>query len=313
MAVLDVSHVSITFTQYGRGLRRVLLPAIRDLSLTAQAGEVVAIVGASGSGKSLLAHGILGILPSNATMTGEMRFEGEPLTQRRKESLRGKEIVLVPQGVTYLDPLMKVGPQVRNGQRGSQARDTARAALGRYGLDASVAQMYPFELSGGMARRVLIATATMSRPALVIADEPTPGLHIHAARRVLSHFREMADDGAAVVLISHDLQLALEIADRVSVFYAGMTIEDAPASDFRTPQTLRHFYTKALWHAMPEHGFQAATGSQPLLGNLPSGCSFLSQCPDCVEACRGEIPWRESRGGFVRCVLPKKGDASDGA
>lgn len=302
MTVLDVSGLSISFSQYQRGLRRVELPVIRDLRVRVRRGEVVAVVGASGSGKSLLAHGIMGVLQSNAAMSGTINYMGEPLTQARREALRGREIVLVPQGVTALDPLMAVGKQVRGAHRGGAARTAAAQALGRYGLGRDVEALYPFELSGGMARRVLIATATMTRPSLVIADEPTPGLHIEAARRVLTHFRELADEGAAVLLITHDLGLALAVADRVSVFYAGVTVEDALAADFASPDTLRHPYSRALWRAMPEHGFSAIEGRQLAAGDGGEGCPFAPRCADKVDACRGDIPWQAVRGGHVRCV-----------
>lgn len=251
--LLAVEGLSISFAQYTRGLRRRTISAVRDLSLTVQAGEMVAIVGASGSGKSLLAHSLLGILPYNATEQGSIYFGGQLLTQRRREALRGKEIVLVPQSVSYLDPLMRVGPQVQGG--GEEKR--AREALARYGLDAEVWRMYPFALSGGMARRALIATAAMALPHLIIADEPTPGLHMSVARRVLSHFREMADAGAGVLLITHDLRLAVETADRIVVLYEGAAVEEASARAFESAASLRHPYSRALWHAMPEHGFSA--------------------------------------------------------
>ena len=157
--ILEVRGLSIAFRQYEAGTRQRSLPVIRDLSLTVGAGQIVAVVGSSGSGKSLLAHGILHILPYNSCMQGEMRFCGMPLTAERAASLRGREMVLVPQGVTYLDPLMRVGPQVRRGQRTARARAKCREVLARYGLDADTENLYPFELSGGMARRVLISTA----------------------------------------------------------------------------------------------------------------------------------------------------------
>ena len=154
--ILEVKGLSIAFQQYDAGTRQRRLPVIRDLSLTVGAGQVVAVVGSSGSGKSLLAHGILGILPYNAAMEGEIRYDGELLTPERVEALRGREIVLVPQGVTYLDPLMKVGPQIRRGKRSPEARAKSRSVLERYGLGAETEELYPFELSGGMARRVLV-------------------------------------------------------------------------------------------------------------------------------------------------------------
>ena len=224
--LLAVEHLSISFTQYDRGTHRRTLPAIRDLDLTVDRGQVAAVVGSSGSGKSLLAHGILGILPYNAHMEGTVTYDGAPLTPERSAALRGREIVLVPQSVGYLDPLQKVVPQV------SRDRKRVRAVLDRYGLGPETEGLYPFQLSGGMARRVLISTAVAASPALVIADEPTPGLDARAAGRILGHFRELSDAGAGVLLITHDLELALTIADKVAVFYAGETVEEAPAKDF---------------------------------------------------------------------------------
>ena len=172
--ILQVSHLSLSFSQYSRGTKKQNLPVIHDLSFSIQPGQVVAVVGSSGSGKSLLAHGILGILPYNSAMEGTILYRGEPLTQKRAEALRGREIVLVPQGVAYLDPLMTVGPQVRRGRRDTAAREESRSVLARYGLGTETEELYPFELSGGMARRVLIATAAVEHPKLLIADEPPP-------------------------------------------------------------------------------------------------------------------------------------------
>ena len=300
--VLSIEHLSISFSRYERGFRRTNLNAIRDLSLTVGEGEMVAVVGASGSGKSLLAHAVLGILPYNASWSGTMNYRGEILTEKRMKALRGKEIVLVPQSVSYLDPLMRVGEQVRNGKQDRESRKKSLAVLGRYGLDEKTERLFPFQLSGGMTRRILISTAVMETPRLVIADEPTPGLHITAARRVLSHFREIADQGAGVLLITHDLELALDTADRIVVFYAGTNLEEADSQDFAREQTLRHPYSRALFRAMPEHGFSAAPGAQPFAGELPEGCPYGPRCPWAEEVCRGEVPYRELRGGRVRCA-----------
>ena len=174
--ILEIRHLAVSFTQYDKGLRKRSFETIRDLSLQVRPGEVAAIVGASGSGKSLLAHAILGILPYNSHMEGEILYDGEPLTRERQEKLRGREIALIPQGVTCLDPLMKVGPQLWKGKKDAETRRKFREALARYGLGPETEDLYPFELSGGMARRVLIASAAAERPRLIVADEPTPGL-----------------------------------------------------------------------------------------------------------------------------------------
>ena len=307
--ILQVSHLSLSFSQYSRGTQKQNLPVIHDLSFSIHPGQVVAVVGSSGSGKSLLAHGILGILPYNSAMEGTILYRGEPLTQKRAEALRGREIVLVPQGVTYLDPLMTVGPQVRRGRRNAAARDESRSVLARYGLGAETEDLYPFELSGGMARRALIAAAVMERPRLIIADEPTPGLDARAAGRILGHFRELADDGTGVLLITHDLELALTIAHRVLVLYAGETIEEADAADFSAGK-LRHPYTRALWGALPQNGFRPISGTQPYPGEIPDGCQFAPRCPRCQAQCRsgGPVPYVPQAGGMVRCYTPEGGD-----
>jgi peptide/nickel transport system ATP-binding protein len=265
-AVLEVKNLSVSFSRYSGIFSRADLDVITDLSLTVREGEIVAVIGASGSGKSLLAHAVLGILPDNAVVGGSLEYRGEALTEERLEKLRGGEIVLVPQGVTYLDPLMKVGKQLEKGGRGKKTAERVSGALARFGLGENTRCMYPFQLSGGMARRVLIASAAMEEPRLIVADEPTPGLHMEVAKRVMGHFREIAAGGAGVLMITHDLELAISTADRIVVFYAGKTVEEASASDFDNEKKLRHPYTKALYRALPANGFEAPAGTQPYPG-----------------------------------------------
>lgn len=258
--VLEVRGLGISFTQYERGLRRRKLNPVKELNLTLRRGEMTAIVGASGSGKSLLAHAVLGIMPYNCHILGEIIYRGSALTTERLKKLRGTEIALVPQGVSYLDPLMKVGDQIRKGKKDGKSVERCRQLLERFGLGRETEELYPFELSGGMARRILIASALMEEPHLVIADEPTPGLDLATARRVMGHFKEIVEEGASVLFITHDLELALETADQIMVFYEGEIIEEVRPEDFADPARLKHPYTKALYHAMPEHDFLAAAG-----------------------------------------------------
>ena len=263
----------------------------------------MAVVGSSGSGKSLLAHGVMGVLPYNASMGGRILYCGEELTKQRIERLRGNEIVLVPQSIAYLNPLMKIGSQIRKGSKDEKVKRKLRDIFARYSLKPEVEELYPFELSGGMNRRILISTALIEEPKLVIADEPTPGLDLKMAKRAMEHFRELADMGAGVLVITHDLELALETADRIAVFYAGTTLEEATVSDFEREETLRHPYSKALWRAMPKNGFGFVSGEQPYGKDLPGGCPFAPRCGRCTEECRkGEIPSQEIRGGRVRCL-----------
>ncbi len=303
--VLEVKHMQITFKQYDKGFKQKEITAIKDLNLKVHANEMVAVIGASGSGKSLLAHAILGILPYNSSLSGEILYNNAPLTPKLKEKYRGKEIALVPQSVSYLDPLMKIGRQLEQSKKDSETKKKARDILARFGLADRTKDLYPFELSGGMARRVLISTAAMLRPNLVIADEPTPGIHISVAKRVLGHFKEMAQEGAGVLLITHDLELALEVCDRIVVFYAGQTIEEANIADFEREETLRHPYTKALWRAMPKNGFSATKGNQPYCEEVEGGCAYLPNCECATQNCTGEIPYVNVCDGFVKCVLYK--------
>lgn len=300
--VLEINHMKISFCQYEKGMQQTKLPVIRDLSVTIHAGEMVAIVGSSGSGKSLLAHGIMEILPYNATMEGEIRYCEETLTDRKIKKLRGKEIVLVPQSTSYLDPLMKVGQQICKGKKDPEKKRKLDQIFEKYSLDKKVQDQYPFELSGGMTRRIMISTALIETPKLVIADEPTPGLDPKLARRAMEHFRQLADMGAAVLVITHDLELALETVDRIQVFYAGYTIEDARTADFEREETLRHPYTRALWRAMPKNGFHYIDGVQPYARDMKPGCPFAPRCEKCVDKCYGEVPWHLSGNGYVRCL-----------
>ena len=300
--ILEIQDLSISFRQYEKGIRQVDLPVISRLNVTVHEGEIVAVVGSSGSGKSLLAHAILGLLPSNAMCSGEFFFLQEPLTPERMEKLRGKEIALVPQSVTSLDPLMKVGKQVRRGRRDRETVSRQRELFSQYGLAQEVEEKYPFACSGGMSRRILLATALMENPRLIIADEPTPGMELSLAGKAMEDFRRFADMGNGVLLITHDIELALKVADRIAVFYAGTTVEEALVSDFESEELLRHPYTKALWRAMPRNGFHPIDGVQPYVKDLPKGCVFGPRCPDFSRECEGEIPERVIRCGTVRCI-----------
>lgn len=300
--LLEIHDLSVAFRMYNHGLEQMDLQVISDLYLTVYPGEVIAVAGSSGSGKSLLASAILGILPGNATVHGHLHYKGQELTQERQEQLRGTEIALVPQSVAFLDPLMKVGAQA-DGHRKPLPTEKRKSLFKRLGLSEKTEQLYPFQLSGGMARRVLVSTALLTNAKLVIADEPTPGMSLWQALEALSMFREMADDGKAVILITHDLDLAVEFADKVAVFYAGTTVETALASDFQKgPDALRHPYSRALWKALPQNGFQPVDGFQPYAGALPKGCLFAPRCLYKTEQCIHAVPpVREIRGGEVRC------------
>ncbi|MBR6801970.1 MAG: ABC transporter ATP-binding protein [Eubacteriaceae bacterium] len=299
--VLNVEDLTVAFNMYQKGaFKKTDLEVIHKLSIDVKEGEIVAVVGSSGSGKSLLAHSILHILPKNAKVGGKIEYCGKELDDKYVKELLGRDIAFIPQSVDYLDPLMHVDKQVI-GVYGNKERQ--REVFDRYHLDERVDTLYPFQLSGGMARRVLISSAVMEEPKLIIADEPTPGLNVEMAMETLNNFRELADKGTAVLMITHDIDLAFEVADRIAVFYAGTVVEIASTLDFIMGRGfLRHPYSAAFVDALPQKKFKPIEGTQPYAGNLPSGCLFADRCPYRDDECAGEIPMRDLRGGKVRCV-----------
>ncbi|EHQ89352.1 ABC transporter ATP-binding protein [Desulfosporosinus youngiae] len=278
--ILDVQGLSVAFDSYDASLKKSTNLTIADLSIQIHTGEILAVVGSSGSGKSLLAHAIMGILPYNARVGGKMTYKGKELTREYQEKLQGKEIAFIPQSVAYLDPLMRVGEQVR-GTGGERLREAQRKAFKKYRLDEKAEKLYPFQLSGGMARRILISTAVVANAELIIADEPTPGLDLNLAIQALKDLREFADLGKGVLLITHDIDLALNVADRISIFHSGTVVETARKEDFSGDgEGLKHLYSRALFRALPQNGFQ------------------IARCPKCGLSC---AVW-EIDGDELRCA-----------
>ena len=264
--LLQVEGLSVAFDMYDSQApffraKKQRVETIHDLHVSVHAGEIVAVVGTSGSGKTLLADAVMGLYEPNATVQGTVWFDGQRQDAEGLARLRGNGISLVPQSVAYLDPLMKVGQQVRGAAK--DAEDARRRAclqqelFRRYGLGPEVEDQYPFELSGGMARRVLLMCALVEEPKLIVADEPTPGLDLDLAVKALDDLRAFANQGGGVLLITHDIELALRVADRVAVFKDGTVVEETSVASFQDPALLRHPFTKALWHALPGNGFQA--------------------------------------------------------
>lgn len=306
--MLELNNIRLSFTRYEKGLFRKTTTLLKNLDLTVGKGQLTAVLGASGSGKSLLAHAILGILPENAQLSGDMLFKGTPLTSSRKEKIRGREIALIPQSVTFLDPLKQLGDQVRRGAVLSglskkSAVKRQQALFKKYQLPQSAERLYPFQLSGGMARRGLLAIATSGDADLLIADEPTPGLHPEILKETLNYLRELADKGKSILLITHELSGVVPMADKVAVFHSGMIVEEAFPGDFQGKgEKLRHPFTKALWQALPENTFSPGVKKNNT-GKLPeTACPFVGYCPENSEICIHEPPaYRETSGGRVRC------------
>ena len=280
--------------------------ALDHVNVTIDEGEFVAIIGQSGSGKSTLMN-MLGCL--DVPSSGSYRLHGQNVADLDDDELsdiRNKEIGFIFQGFNLIPNLTAREnvelPLIYRGVSGNKREDLSRSALEKVGL-AHRMEHKPAEMSGGQQQRVAIARAIAQAPPVILADEPTGNLDSHSTTEIMGILEELHKDGRKVILITHDIDLAFEFADKVAVFYAGTTVETAPASDFKTgPEALRHPYSKALWCALPQNGFTPIGGFQPYAGSLPTGCLFHPRCPHCTEECRcATPPMREVRGGEVRC------------
>lgn len=309
MKLLEIKNLSISFTQYIKGLEQRELKVISDLTMDIHDHEILAVLGASGSGKSLLAHAILGILPENANVSGTIKYKHQELTPTLQEKLRGKNISLIPQSVNYLNPLMKVKEQaIRYIEDENQKKlmlEKQRKIFEKYGLSEKVDEMYPFQLSGGMARKVLISTALLNSPDTIIADEPTPGLDEEAVNETIRDLIELKNNGVGMLLITHDILTAIKASDKIAIIYLGYVIEITKTENFLTGKNLLHPYTRALYDALPENEFKLTLGHQPSYTEIPKGCPYNENCPYKTEECINTPPKLEQVNDTqVRCYHP---------
>ncbi|MFI3227950.1 MAG: ATP-binding cassette domain-containing protein [Clostridia bacterium] len=271
--LLQVNDMNISFDIQGNKV-----DVIKNLSLNLKKGEILSIVGASGSGKSVFSHALMGILPQNAEFSAEILFNEQKLDKNTQVS----QFALIPQTSSYLDPLMKISKQI---------------TLVDNDLSEKSKNLYPFQCSGGMIRNALFSLAHEKDASIIIADEPTPGLDLESAINALNELEKLAKMGKSVILITHDIDLAINISDRIAVFYDGTILEIANKSDFEK-NTLRHPYTKALFNALPQNGFKSYDFS--VKGN-EKACFCSNICENFSEKCTNEQVFREFRDGMVRC------------
>ncbi|MBN4046418.1 ATP-binding cassette domain-containing protein [bacterium AH-315-P15] len=296
-SVLSVKDLTVRFaTPDGE------VSAVSGVSFNVEAGECVGIVGESGSGKSQLFMAVMGLLASNGTATGNVKFGNtEILGIKTKElnKIRGEKMSMIFQDpMTSLTPHMKVGDQMSEvlmihkgmNRRAAMARSAELLDMMRIPEAKERLSQYPHEFSGGMRQRVMIAMALLCEPKLLIADEPSTALDVTVQAQILELFRELKDQsGTAIVMITHDLGVVAGICDRVRVMYAGRFVETGTVRDiFYDPQ---HPYTRGLLSSMPrldEAGGQrlsAIPGQPPNLQDLPQGCSFQARCSYHFEPC----------------------------
>ena len=309
MKLLEIKNLSISFTQYIKGLEQRELKVISDLTMDIHDHEILAVLGASGSGKSLLAHAILGILPENANVSGTIKYKHQELTPTLQEKLRGKNISLIPQSVNYLNPLMKVKEQaigyIEDENQKKLMLEKQRKIFEKYGHSEKVDEMYPFQLSGGMARKVLISTALLNSPDTIIADEPTPGLDEEAVNETIRDLIELKNNGVGMLLITHDILTAIKASDKIAIIYLGYVIEITKTENFLTGKNLLHPYTRALYDALPENEFKLTLGHQPSYTEIPKGCPYNENCPYKTEECINTPPKLEQVNDTqVRCYHP---------
>ncbi|TAD91011.1 MAG: ABC transporter ATP-binding protein [Alphaproteobacteria bacterium] len=300
--LLEVKNLRVEFPT-----RRGTLVAVDDVSFSIAPGEVLGVVGESGAGKSLTGAAIIGLLePPGRVAGGEIRLEGEridrlPYEQMRR--VRGKKIGAIFQDpLTSLNPLFTIGRQLTEtilthiDLSQTQARDRAIELLMEVGIPAADKRIdhYPHQFSGGMRQRVVIALALAANPKLIVADEPTTALDVSIQAQIIALLKKLCrDHGTAVMLVTHDMGVIAETADRVAVMYAGRIAEIGPVRE--VVKNPRHPYTVGLMGSIPTIGHDAERltqidGSMPRLTAIPRGCAFNPRCPHVAERCRTERP-----------------------
>ncbi|MEM1421926.1 MAG: ABC transporter ATP-binding protein [Pseudomonadota bacterium] len=289
--------------------RRGVLRPVDSVSFDISAGEVLGVVGESGAGKSMTGSAVIGLIdPPGRIASGEVRLNGARIDNLRPSEMRrirGKRIGMVFQDpMASLNPLLTVGDQLEEtiqvhlGLRRAEARKRAIAALEEVGIPAADRRIdsYPHEFSGGMRQRVVIALALAAEPEMVIADEPTTALDVSVQAQIVALLRRLCRErGAAVMLITHDMGVIAETADRVAVMYAGRVVEIGPVREVVGAPS--HPYSVGLMGATPSTSGDAASerlkqipGAMPRLLSIPSGCAFHPRCPRAFDTCDREAP-----------------------
>ncbi|MCS7121931.1 MAG: ABC transporter ATP-binding protein [Archaeoglobaceae archaeon] len=297
--VLEIDKLNVKFH-----LEPIVVKAVRDVSLKIKR-ECLALIGESGSGKSVLGMSILRILPENAKVEGKIIFEGKNLLELKEKEMRkirGSRISWIPQNpATSLNPVLKVGFQVseamiEHGIGKNFAFEKTLKLFDSLSLRPAEekAKNYPCELSGGMKQRVLVCMGISNDPDLIIADEPTKGIDVVKRNAVAKLFQKLKDV-SSLLLITHDLRFAEKLADRVAVMYCGQVLEIRDADEFFKEPL--HPYSKALLNSLPPK-LVPIKGSSPSMVNPPKGCSFHERCDYVKEICREEVP-----NGEIKCWL----------
>jgi dipeptide transport system ATP-binding protein len=316
MALLEIDNLSVQFPSHN-----AVMHAVDGVSFSIEPGEVLGIVGESGSGKSVTMMALMGLVGYPGVVQAQaMRFDGhdlQRLSERERRAITGKDLAMIFQDpTTSLNPCFSVGFQLAEtlklhlGMTRAQARKRSIELLEQVGIPApeSRLDLYPHQFSGGMAQRVMIAMAIACNPKLLIADEPTTALDVTIQAQILDLLRTLQRErGMALVLITHNMGVVSEMAQRVAVMYAGQLMEQRSASDlFATPL---HPYTEALMASMPERSTGSSRlatipGMVPGLYDRPDGCLFAPRCNYRQAACERRPALQQMPAGAVRCHFP---------
>lgn len=308
--ILEVCKLSVSFISGNE-----VVQAVNNVSFDISQGEVFALVGETGCGKSVIAHAVTGLLPDNTVISGEVNYKGQDLLELSQQdliALRGQEIGIILQNPSRaLNPLYTIGHQIREPvlvhtmKTKDRASRMVTATLRKMGFfdPESEAHRYPFESSGGMNQRFVIATSTILSPDLLIADEPTTGLDHSCIADVIKEFERIKkEEHCAMILITHDLTLARTLADRIGVMYSGEIVEMGECKAVFS-DTL-HPYTRGLIGGLPENGCTPIPGISPPMSRRFSGCRFHPRCTERMPICGQVHPRLEVNGDrFVRCHL----------
>ena len=306
--VLVVKDLQVHFI-----LENTSVKAVDGVSFNVHKGETLALIGESGSGKSVLGMTILRLLPKNVRVNGKILFNESNLLELPEEELRkirGKEIALIPQNpATSLNPVLKVGIQIAEPMEIHLGIDRKTAMqrvvnlLNYFDINPAEKRIneYPHQYSGGMKQRALVAMGTSTKPKLIIADEPTKGVDVTKKLRVVELFRRTKESNKlSLLIITHDLPFAEKLADRIAVMYCGQIVETCDAKTFFEEPL--HPYSKALLDSLPSRGLKPIKGYSPSMVNPPKGCRFHPRCEYATSKCLEEPP-PIANGNGVRCWL----------
>ena len=331
--ILDVKHLKVDFTT-----DQGTVQAVRDVSFSVKEGEILGIVGESGSGKSVTMYSVMGLLAQNGSINeGEIVFNGESIArkdfpdnrsyEKKMREIRGNTMAMIFQDpMTFLNPVLTIGKQIRETllnhnpkMTKKEANERAIELMRQVGIPAPEKRInqYPFEFSGGMRQRIVIAIALANKPKLIIADEPTTALDVTIQTQIMDLMRQMnKKTNTAILLISHDLGVVSRLCSRVYIMYAGRIVESGPVDQILSHPL--HPYTKGLVEAIPDitkrgKPLKAIPGSVPgLYARSNTGCGFAERCEYCTKQCQKEVPLLVQDGGRAVACWNKNFDSGRG-